>query len=255
MGTFKKQFLDWKNKFKENGPRAMTRFVIMLFVEGLQEVSPDRYIFKGGNLLWHYIKTPRSTVDLDFATNTEIEVQQVLNDFSAVQIIGCEFKIKNHKKVDTLDKSGINVQMEFLTEEGSKNSFGIDVVFAVNTHSKKIKLSSIQVTAASLENIIIDKIAACYRFAGGNTRMKDFDDLYRIAASNPKIDSLILQKLSLDREIKLHLNTGWINNQIQTSWIEYTQKKVYKGGAELPNNIRHVIEFINEYLSNVTNIA
>lgn len=31
----------------------MIRFVIMQFVEGLQSVAPDRYIFKGGNLLWH----------------------------------------------------------------------------------------------------------------------------------------------------------------------------------------------------------
>lgn len=90
---------------------------------------------------------------------------------------GCIFKVKNHNVIDGIDKFGLAVQMEFSTEEGSTNPFGIDVVFAVKTHSKLIKLTNTQVTAASLENIIIDKVAACYRFASGNTRMKDFDDL------------------------------------------------------------------------------
>lgn len=79
----------WKIETGEHGPRAMTRFVIIQFVEGLQLVAPDRYIFKGGNLLWHYIKTPRSTVDVDFATDIVLEIDQVLNDFSGVQTNGC----------------------------------------------------------------------------------------------------------------------------------------------------------------------
>jgi hypothetical protein len=62
----------------EHGPRAMTRFVIIQFIEGLQSVAPDRYIFKGGNLLWHYIKTTRSTVDVDFATDVEVEIDTSL---------------------------------------------------------------------------------------------------------------------------------------------------------------------------------
>jgi hypothetical protein len=42
--------------------------------------------------------------------------------------------------VESDEKSGLAVQMEFMTEEGSTNPFGIDVVFAVKTHSKRIKL-------------------------------------------------------------------------------------------------------------------
>lgn len=44
MGNFKKNFAKWKIETGEYGPRAMTRFVIMKFVEGLQTVAPDRYI-------------------------------------------------------------------------------------------------------------------------------------------------------------------------------------------------------------------
>ena len=255
MGNFKKNFTKWKSETGEHGPRAMTRFVIMQFVEGLQFVAPDRYIFKGGNLLWHYIKTPRSTVDVDFATDVEVEIEQVLKDFSSVKTDGCSFKVKDHNAVETDEKSGLAVQMEFLTEEGSTNPFGIDVVFAVKTHSKQIKLAKLHVTAASLENIIVDKVAACHRFAGGNTRMKDFDDLYRIAKANQKVDAKLLQKIATERGIKLSLDLKWINKQMITAWTEYTQKKVYKDAADLPKDLAQLFDTTNEYLSNVTKLA
>lgn len=255
MGIFKKNFVKWKTDTGEHGPRAMTRFVIMQFVEGLQSVAPNRYIFKGGNLLWHYIKTPRSTVDIDFATDVKLEIEQVLKDFTSVKTVGCSFSIKIYKAVETNEKSGMAVQMEFLTEEGSKNPFGVDVVFAVKTHSKRIKLANAQVTAASLENIIVDKVAACHRFAGGNTRMKDFDDLYRIANAIQKIDAKLIRRLATERDIELWLNPKWINKQMEEAWKEYTQKKVYKDASDLPKELAQLIDTTNEYLNNVTNIA
>ena len=233
----------------------MTRFVLMQFVAGLQSVCPDRYVFKGGNLLWHYIKTPRSTVDIDFATESKLEIKHVLKDFSGVLTDGCSFKVKSHIVIETAEKSGLSVQMEFLTEEGSTNPFGIDIVFAVKTHSKYIKLSNTLVTAASLENIILDKVAACHRFAGGNTRMKDFDDLYRIACANQSIDAPLLTKLAGERSIKLVLDRKWITRQMNAAWSEYTQKKVYKDASNLPREIAQVFDTTNEFLSSITNIA
>lgn len=255
MGNFKKNFAKWKIETGEHGPRAMTRFVIMHFVEGLQSVAPDRYIFKGGNLLWHYIKTPRSTVDVDFATDNEVEVEQVLKDFASVQTDGCKFIVKTHNAVESNEKSGLAVQMEFITEEGSTNPFGVDVVFAVKTDSKRIKLANAQVTAASLENIIVDKVAACHRFAGGNTRMKDFDDLYRISKANQKVDAKLIQKLANERNIELSLDHRWINNQVKEAWAEYTQKKVYKDATDLPKDISQLIDTTNDYLIIVTKLA
>lgn len=255
MGNFKKNFAKWKTETNEHGPRAMTRFVIMQFVAGLQQVAPDRYIFKGGNLLWHYIKTPRSTVDVDFATDVKLEIKQVLKDFSSVRTEGCTFLAKNHNAVETDEKSGLAIQMEFLTEEGSANHFGIDVVFAVKTHSKRIKFADTQVTAASLENIIVDKVAACHRFAGGNTRMKDFDDLYRIAKANPKVEGNLVQKIATERSIELSLDLKWINRQMKEAWEEYTQKKVYKDTSGLPQDISQLIVITSEYLLSVTKLA
>lgn len=193
MGNFKKNFAKWKIENNEHGPRAMTRFVIMQFVTRLETVAPNRYIFKGGNLLWHYIKTPRSTVDLDFATDSKLEIHVVLTDFSRVLMDGYLLKIKTYQALETIEKSSLSVQLEFLSEDGSKNLFGVDVVFAIKTHRRRIKIANVQITAASLENIIIDKISSCQKFAGGNTRMKDFDDLYRIAISDQTVEAELIQ--------------------------------------------------------------
>lgn len=145
--------------------------------------------------------------------------------------------------------------MEFLTEEGSTNPFGIDVVFAVKTHSKRIKLANTHVTAASLENIIVDKVDACHRFAGGNTRMKDFDDLFRIAKANQNLDAKLIQKIASERNIELLLDPKWINRQMEKAWAEYTHKKVYKDASGLPNDISQLVVIVNEYLFYVTNLA
>jgi len=255
MSHFKKNFNKWKTDTGEHGPRALTRYVIMLFVEGLQGVAPDKYIFKGGNLLWHYIKTPRSTVDVDFATETDVEVGEVISDFKKVSVEDCVFKVLDYKVIASDDKSGASVQMEFLTSDGSTNPFSIDVVFAVQTHSKQIKLARSEVKAASLENIIVDKVAACWRFGGGNTRMKDFDDLYRIAKTQTLIDSKVLVGLASDRQVKLTLERKWISPPMEGAWRDYTRKKVYKGAADLPSDLLQVFEYINKYLYNVTNIA
>ena len=57
----------WAKENNLHGPKAFLRFVMMTFVENLNAISSD-FVFKGGNLLWLYIKTPRTTVDIDFVT-------------------------------------------------------------------------------------------------------------------------------------------------------------------------------------------
>jgi hypothetical protein len=54
--------------------------VILRFTENLNQVS-DEIVFKGGNLLWVYIGTPRATVDLDLATlktNSHARARQLI---------------------------------------------------------------------------------------------------------------------------------------------------------------------------------
>jgi hypothetical protein len=85
--------------------------------------------------------------------------------------------------------------------------------------------------------------------------MKDFDDLYRIAKANQKVDAKLIRNLAGERDVKLSLDPKWINKQMEEAWEEYTQKKVYRDASSLPNDIAQLIVITNEYLSHVTNIA
>lgn len=49
----------WALKRKLFGPQAFLRYAIFGFAETLNQVSDD-FVFKGGNLLWIYIATPRA---------------------------------------------------------------------------------------------------------------------------------------------------------------------------------------------------
>ena len=64
---FLKRARKWAKENNLSGSQAFLRYVIFNFVESINAVSID-FVFKGGNLLWLYIKTPRATVDLDFST-------------------------------------------------------------------------------------------------------------------------------------------------------------------------------------------
>lgn len=56
--SFKTKFSNWGKKNGIHGKHAFPKYVILRFLEALQTISDD-FIFKGGNLLWHYIETPR----------------------------------------------------------------------------------------------------------------------------------------------------------------------------------------------------
>jgi hypothetical protein len=61
--TFYQKAKSWAARHKLHGHSAFSRYVMMTFVDRLNQVS-DEFIFKGSNLLWIYIKTPRSTPDI-----------------------------------------------------------------------------------------------------------------------------------------------------------------------------------------------
>jgi hypothetical protein len=85
--------------------------------------------------------------------------------------------------------------------------------------------------------------------------MKDFDDLYRIAKANQKVDAKLIKKLASKQDIELSLDPKWINKQMKEAWVEYIQKKVYKDSSDLPNDLSQLIDTTNEYLTSVTKLA
>jgi hypothetical protein len=250
--TTEKSFLararSWATSQKIHGPQAFLKFVILNFVECLNE-SSDEFIFKGGNLLWVYIQTPRQTVDLDLATrnlNNSGKIQSLLKNACALgKTKGIQFNLSNYQIIE--DKKGAaSATINYKTDTGAQNSFDLDIVFAVVTDVRQIPSpleTGEDLPAASIENIIADKLAASAQFAAGNTRMKDFDDLWRIYKSKIEINSKLLTKIVKARKISAELNDQWRNPVMEQDWQRHAKR--YK---DLPIELKTVFSEVNMWL-------
>lgn len=238
----------WASKNKLAGPQAFLRYVMFHFVEKLSETSDD-FVFKGGNLLWVYIATPRATIDLDFVTiksNSDETVKSILEK-TCVHSNEIKFKLIRYKSIVQQDKTGASVTIEYQTNEGAKNQFDLDIVFATETDTSKINSPVNEnkiILSASVENIISDKLSACHRFSAGNTRMKDYDDLWRISQSEIEIDPKKLKSITKTRGIPLNLDTAWIGPDLERMWKSH--RKRYQ---DLPEDLDTIFKEINSWLN------
>lgn len=248
--SFVKEYKAWAKLNNQHGKFAMSRFVMLKYLEAVQSVSDD-FVFKGGNLLWHYIKTPRATVDLDLSTlmsRSGFEVKESLEK-ACGYFNNITFSILSFKSVEVDDGGGAAVTVGYRTESKQRNQFELDVVYALVDEVKQIKstVSNNEIQSASIENIICDKISASYQFAGGNTRMKDFDDLWRISKSDKVINTKSLNDLMGRRELMMSLDKSWIDESMNTSWKTHQLK--YK---DLPQDLFNLFEEVNIWLESLS---
>lgn len=237
----------WAAKYKLSGPQAFLRYVMFHFVEKLSETSDD-FVFKGGNLLWVYIATPRATIDLDFVTlknNSDETIKSILENACA-QSVDIKFKLISYRSVVQQSKTGASAVIEYRTDEGAQNQFELDIVFAIETDVSEIKSPVHEnkiILSASIENIIADKLSACHQFAGGNTRMKDYDDLWRLSKSKVSIDSKKLKALAKKRDIPLSLDTHWIGPDLEKMWGSHIKRY-----QDLPETLLELFDDVNFWL-------
>lgn len=242
-------FRAWKKKTGFAGTTAITRYVMFLFLEELNNRRPDEYIVKGGNLLWHYINTPRPTTDLDLTTLTMSEVDQILEDMKDLSASGVAFKVVKHEVKTSNRHVGLMLKVGYETDTGQHDIFGIDCVLRTPTHVAEVVFLRNESKAASIENIVMDKLNACHDFGHDNTRMKDFDDLYRIATdSGLRLRANILRDLSEVRRIPLKIDAK-TSESLSKHWERYLDRKGYPGASVLPRDISEVIDIVNKFLS------
>jgi hypothetical protein len=239
----------WASKNNQHGKQAFQKYMMLLFLEGLQKISSD-FVFKGGNLLWHYIETPRETVDLDLITLTldsHLEVKKVLDQLTNYyeEII---FRTVEFKELNEAQGKGAALTIEYKTLSSQKNQFTIDIVYCIPTDLKKVKSTinkDFQYLSASIENIILDKVAASSKFKGGNTRIKDFDDLWRLSQSKISVDKLKIKNLFDKNLLESKLSEEWISDILENGW-----KRHWKKYQDLPTTIQKVFGDVNEWLKN-----
>lgn len=253
MNKKKKTFLaiarSWITQNNLHGPHAFLRFVMLAYVQRLNEVT-DEFVFKGGNLLWLYIQTPRATIDVDFVTKSLVnhqDVREKLEEVCQKSDGNIQFTIKSFKPVEQQGGQGAAVAISYLTSEGQENTFDLDIVYAIPSAIANIAspiAAEEFICVATMENIISDKISACHRFKSGNTRMKDFDDLWRISMFTPSpVRWDMLQEILESRSILPSLNLGWINPQMEKSWEAHVKRN--KG---LPADLSQLMSTVNDWL-------
>lgn len=245
--TIRKEFDAWKKSHPDqHGPKAYQRFVMMKFLERVTQ-SED-FVFKGGNLLWFYIQTPRPTKDLDLSTITETDSDAVIAFLKSICVSegGLTFSLLGHKVVSENGKIGLAVTIGHEDDQGARNKFGVDIVLGVPTDIQQIQINRQLINAASIENIIIDKLSACYQFRGGNTRAKDYDDLLRISEHASEVDKEKFLKLCKIRGVTIkELDYNWLPGDLSEAWADHVG---YDKSKYLPRDIGEVFAIINDFI-------
>ena len=254
--TFLGRARSWTKKQGLHGPGAFLRFVMMTFVERLNAESGD-FVFKGGNLLWVYIKTPRSTVDLDFSTKqiaSHEAVEEALKRVCLTEQDGVTFNLKAFSPVERPDGKGAAVRIGYQTNEGQSNQFEVDIVYALPALTISIPSpisDGVEIVAVTVENIIADKLSAAHRFKSGNTRMKDFDDLWRISkADSTHIVWQVLSELLKERVIVPGLDLAWISVEMDLAWAAHLA-----ANAGLPASLRTLMNEVNNWWKGGLNVS
>ena len=245
-----KKFIVRARKFIKNNnlkpPDGFLKYVIFNYVEAINKIS-DKFVLKGGNLLWIYIKTPRATVDLDFSTiaiNSHKEVKKILKKACKLAE-GIMYEVLKFEKLDKKGQNAAKAYMNYTTEDGASNKFEIDIVYNLEVRCINIRLpieQKAKALSASLESIIIDKIKSCNQFRSGNTRIKDFDDLYRIAkSSHVRFNEDSIEKFLRSQKYKYVLDKAWISDEMKIAW-----KKHQKRYKDLPKRLENLFNFVNK---------
>jgi len=89
----------------------------------------------------------------------------------------------------------------------------------------------------------MDKIDTCHRFKSGNTRLKDFDDLYRFATIEPSFDKNLINNFIKQNKIHKIVDEQWISKEMSDAWKLYAKRY-----PTLPSNIEDVFKTINSDL-------
>lgn len=234
----------------------------------------DNFVLKGGTLLAKYIHIGRETQDLDFfiqkISNTEHSLKKVLkaicsidaNDSFSFELL--KIKILEHTQ---LAYSGSEITLQALFG-ATKTVVRLDLGFGdrvepieyqidlTATGKEPLFESTISLNCYPKEFIFSEKLETVIFRGTGNTRMKDFHDLFtliQLDALNPALTKRALQLVFQHRKTSLSkLPISFERNPInslESNWIAYLRKiKTKKGTPNPPHSIVEVISVVNYWL-------
>jgi predicted nucleotidyltransferase component of viral defense system len=255
----------------------LERFLVRL----CQSKYKNNFILKGGTLLARYIPIGRETKDLDFLVeklkNTEEFLGTAFDHICSIHLEdGFEFEKMKIGKLSHphMDYTGIEVLL--LAKLGGPQThiqidlgFG-DIVEAIDyqmdliaTSKGPLFESKIQVRSYPKEFIFAEKLETVIYRGIGNTRMKDFHDLYSLISLDRCLDPAYTHKVVgtvfNHRETPLNLPLSFDTETIkilQPLWHEYQQSLPSSPMSILPpRSLLDVISAINTWLRDNTQLC
>lgn len=260
----------WRNLILE---RFLTRLS--------QSSHRDKFVLKGGTLLAKYLPLGRETKDLDFfiqkLSNTKRSLEKVLQ--VVCNIDANDSFVFEMVKVDVLEHIHMpytGAQISLLVKFGATQTmirmdlgFG-DVVEPVDyqmdlTATAKGPLfeSKISLRCYPKEFIFAEKLETVIFRGEGNTRMKDFHDLYSLISLgnlNETYTEKAIQLVFNHRKTSLKGLPIFFDanalEQLKKGWSLYHRRlKTTKNSLILPMSIEELIESTNQWLNLKTDLV
>ncbi len=264
------------NISKENGvpfQLLLNQFGAEQFLARLSR-SPNakRFIFKGGTLLAYLIDTTRKTKDLDFSirelrSDRPDHLLSVIEEILNIDLddgLAWEKPTGETLRHPEMDYPGMRVKCPFHLETMRGHvridlAFG-DVVDAVEFALEKLRYKGeplvgqdFMVLSYPPESIFSEKLQIVISRKENNTRMKDYYDLYKLALGaldETKLRTCVQvtfekRGVAVQQEIDFHPDAV---QKLQTFWSAYLTKATL---ADVPQQIKEVIEAINKTLENI----
>ncbi len=253
----------WRNLILE-------RFLTRLAKSSYKET----FILKGGTLLARYIYLGRETQDLDFfiqkLSNTEKSLKTALETICNVDTNDSfSFEVTKIKILDHSQLAYTGAEITLLALFGAtKTIIRTDLGFGdrvepiehsidlTSTSKGPLFESKISLRCYPKEFIFAEKLETVVFRGGGNTRMKDFHDLYSLIRLNAIDNSLAKKAIELvfhHRKTSLKKLPALFNKEafeiMEKNWSAYRKKNPLKKGAlVLPESIEDIVLTVNQWL-------
>ncbi|MES2614625.1 MAG: nucleotidyl transferase AbiEii/AbiGii toxin family protein [Bdellovibrionota bacterium] len=251
----------------------LERFLVRLSLSSWKE----KFIFKGGMLLAKYLPLGRETIDLDFLATKfnagEADVVVAMREISSLtledgfvfEFIGLTRRAHEHTNYPGFEASfqaNFNrVRERFFIDIGigdvvSPVDESIDLMSA---NKKPIFEDAISLIVYPIETIFAEKVHTMVARGAGNSRMKDYHDVYLILQSKKlpekKIVLETLKKTFSNRKEDFKNDfLSFAENELETLsklWKVFKGNGKQQGQNLTPEDIRTVIKEINEYLASI----
>ena len=235
----------------------------------------EKFIFKGGLLLSHYLEIGRETKDADFlVTQLDVEranIEKAFREICAVAVgDGFSFSFSGMSLLDQphMNYPGFRVSLNLKFGDKMKDRIQVDIgvgdvvdpklesLELYQYKGKPIFEGSVSLRVYPVETIFAEKLETIISKGAANSRMKDYHDLLLLCREKgllktPKLKEDVVKTFE-NRKTKLDLPIHFTADNyvlLQQLWAAHCRglEKI-TGELKLPEKIKELVTEVNDWL-------